>query len=1045
MASGLVSGLGASGAFAGMGPVGFVAGIAAGLVDTLVISPALARNADQPMPDDTLSVPTGAQGIGRPIISAYGRRIRVPCHVIWQSRKVRDVTATSKQGPATIERKVRVDALVALNANKTERLVQLFGSGKLLLWTERNLVGVTTDGMEGTWTAAATSLSIEMDTSLEANFDATFKVGDLVSLSGFGTTAAANQTILDNFYWRVTAVTAHAATTNSTITLESIEGQTFGTAGTADAGSPATPARVARLDACSDLWAYMQTPGVPQQSVPACYTFGSDGRGSLLVSNMNDEPGLRDLRDRFKVGDQFVFRNTSTNFGDNVYRINAYASTSQYDLVDWSRVSGTTTVPLGPINVGTSASRAFIRLWQDQQANPEFFATGYSVDDNFATGAEDQGENPLLIEEYGSGEISAYRGLSYVALDDMDVTPFGGMLPYALEAILEVDAGATLRGTVGSILESRSLKATDYNVEGLIDKTIEGCYVRGKTAAAECLQPLIVAHRILTQESGGVLSLFSLANAEVIDLRNSGSSNYSDLGWMVGVGSPPPPKVEIEMPSEQNLPTSVNVTFQDSDRNYDRGDAEHALRHPTWRTGHSFKENLDLDSLAMRQRDAKVLAQNTLRLAWINAEAFEVFLPMSYLDLLENHILRFTDDDGELRVGRIVQRTITEDWLVNCRCVVEDKDTWLTDAGYDAPEERGQQDFTEWPGNSGDGELLNVEFVDDVPAIEPGDLDGGAAIRVAVAGPAGGNWGGAAVYESLDQTSWTFLGNVINQTAIGKLETTLPVGTEAESYGTTTVTYDDTNTFDVRLDFDPGDIVTITDAECESGLQWFAILSSGEAEIVGVGTVAYDDQTGVYTFSHLLRGLRGTIPTSTHAVGTSIVRLDRQPMFKVGGISDVGSTRYYKVVGVGGDLDAAPTTAITPSARNVKPLPIRSVTITQDPTSYDITITVDAHWSRQFEALGSQPPHPMDEDYEHIGVYIKDDRDVSLRKLELTAADTGSPVLRDRVLVYTAAMQTSDGLTPGNAGDEFNFEVFQIGRWGFGPARTWTFTVPIGG
>ena len=180
-----VLGAGVLGAAGATPFVAAVATLAFTYVDSLLLTPA-AKDANRGDTDLLLGVPTGAQGPGSDTVWAIGRRIRVPCHVLYQSSKIREEFPTSKQATGTIERQVFVDALVSINTRKTNRILQLIGNGRLLAWTDRNLTRVETDGQYAVWIAPNQATVVVYTASVfEVSYARLFKVGDLVELQGF--------------------------------------------------------------------------------------------------------------------------------------------------------------------------------------------------------------------------------------------------------------------------------------------------------------------------------------------------------------------------------------------------------------------------------------------------------------------------------------------------------------------------------------------------------------------------------------------------------------------------------------------------------------------------------------------------------------------------------------------------------------------------------------------------------------------------------------------------------------------------------------------
>ena len=125
------------------GPWGFVAALGASIIDSQFLLPALAGNGRQnARPPRLVGIPTGSNEPGAPRIWACGNRVRVPCHVLWQSTKTRETTANQKGSTGIVQRRAFVDAAISINDRETSEMRQLIGNGKLLVWKSRNLTNV---------------------------------------------------------------------------------------------------------------------------------------------------------------------------------------------------------------------------------------------------------------------------------------------------------------------------------------------------------------------------------------------------------------------------------------------------------------------------------------------------------------------------------------------------------------------------------------------------------------------------------------------------------------------------------------------------------------------------------------------------------------------------------------------------------------------------------------------------------------------------------------------------------------------------------------
>ena len=233
-----------TGGAAYMPAIGFAVGIGAALIDSYVIMPKLrGKGRQEAAAPRLLDTPTGSNTPGAPRIWAIGGRIRVPTHIMWQDEKVRESTTNNTKAGTTIsQRKVYFDAAVALNDRPCQRMQQLIGNGKLMIYSTRNILGITSNRMILTITAGP-RIRLTAQTTLDPDFNNLFVVNDAVELRDWVQTAGTN---INTGYFKVLAVVGHT-TAASYIELGPYSGQTL-TGIAATAGTAFAPATIRRVD-----------------------------------------------------------------------------------------------------------------------------------------------------------------------------------------------------------------------------------------------------------------------------------------------------------------------------------------------------------------------------------------------------------------------------------------------------------------------------------------------------------------------------------------------------------------------------------------------------------------------------------------------------------------------------------------------------------------------------------------------------------------------------------------------------------------------------
>ena len=205
----------------------------------------------------------------------------------------------------------------------------------------------------------------------------------------------------------------------------------------------------------------------------------------------------------------------------------------------------------------------------------------------------------------------------------------------------------------------------------------------------------------------------------------------------------------------------------------------------------------------------------------------------------------------------------------------------------------------------------------DIPALV--SSDGAPGFYAALSGASEG-WRGAILYEKVG-SEYKDDANSGDRSAIGVTKTKLYSGsvTTFDSGGRTFV-IDESNTVDVTLTEDISELVSVSDADMEAGLNACAIGAPGRWEIL---TFATAEQLAAkkYRLSRFLRGLKGTEwAIGTHRSGDSFVLLDKSLARIIDPASNLNLERTFRAVSIGGDFDDARDQKFTNTGISSKPL-----------------------------------------------------------------------------------------------------------------------------
>ena len=935
--------------------------------------------------------------------------MRIPAHVMYQSSKARESTSGGGKGGTSVDlKRVYVNALIHLNDRETLGMLQLIGNGQLVLWNERNLIGVTTENLTAAVSGSAVVVSL-LD-QFDPDFRDTFKVGDLIIAKDF--VRVAGPTTWNGTYYEVTVITGATPAAASTMTVVPIDGQSVASL-SYTGGTPFSPAGVRRVD---------DVIGGSSTTFERLFSLASNP-SRYAVQN----PGRLNPGDVFQAGDTITVRNVdfisaggTSNAPHDGTVLGTSSSTVTFSLVlDPLGPGGNLTVP------AVLGKDIIVDFREVRNFSTTIFPEGFDPLDNFSGGNETQGQPPVLVSDYGSDNTANYRGLATQGLVDCFVSVFGDQLPTNLEAIIEVDESLTWSQALEIVLQRGDLLNTQIDTSSISQRPFRGAYMRGVGPVLQQVQPMLVAGQVVPQDRNGVVCLFDIDNADSVQIENG--ATFSDFGARMYGDESSHDKVQTDDKSEADLPTSIGVRFQDPDNSFSIGYETFGLRNPSG-TVHINDQQMNLSSMVLSRREARNLATTLMRRAYVNRRTYRMTLPCAYLHLLENDLITWTDDEGEEVIARIMQRDIGANFLVKVTALREM--TNLEVAG--SPVQSSAQVI---PQNVSSGVTVLTTVID-APAVSNSETQT-PAIRLAVADNTGGLLQTATIWESQSGNSYQPVGSIGGTCALGYIISTLTAQTASEVFGTTVVSLRAQTCLVFWQNEGSQVIESCTQAQAEAGKNWCSIndTATDEVEIAAFTTVVNNgDQT--YTLGGWLRGLRGT-PSVEHETGV-LVLLNQSTagIFLREYPGSPPTSLAYKVVPSGGDLATTTVTTVSsPKFRNVLPLPIRNVTKTYNAATLSTRFDVAEHWERQLLPLGTQPPHTLDEPFEAYRVYLyQNGQTIVADSYLLDSRLTGATTLRDTYFDWSNSRAVAAGYTPGPS-ETYQIGYQQIGRWGEGPLR----------
>jgi hypothetical protein len=676
------------------------------------------------------------------------------------------------------------------------------------------------------------------------------------------------------------------------------------------------------------------------------------------------------------------------------------------------------------ITAGTSTNAAYVQFWSPTTSTKGILPATFNPSTYFHRGTDTQTAGSIIEAVEGVGNVPGYRGVAYQELDDFNVTRFGGGVGPQTEALIEPDSGMTWPLALQLVCERGGVPAEFVDTTDVPDDNFEGMYLRGNVPAAQNLQGMLLVKQVATQDRDGVLCFSAIDNLDVVQVVNG--EDVSDLGANIDGAEVDDAKLAFSDAAPEDSPTSIGIRHQDPDNFYAAGYQTFGVRNPGAVTEENRQE-IDLSNVVLTRRQANGLATTIMRRSHINARTVRMQLPANHLHVLENDLLTVTTDEGDDITVRVTRRDVGSNFLVQITGVQEELD--LAVSGSPAQSGAGLTNRIPQRLPPVVGRVLDIPPLRDVDSYEPGFL--------LVAGPEGsGAWAGCTVYRTIDGgANWVQVAAIANKGSIGTTTDTLNAAVPSETHGTNSVTWDAVSSFTVEFSsLSALPLVTVTEQEVLDGANWFLLRdANGEIEVVGAREVVQNTATN-YTFSYLLRGLRGTI------AGAAVDKVDGAEVTHITDAADTcavwvsaagletNRVQEFRFVPPGEDVSDATSIPANATWRNCTPFPVRDVTKTINGTT-SVRFEVD-HWTRRAVQVGSVGPYPLDEPYEEYRIDLWSEAGTAIvYRRTITSRGTGSPTLRDKWVDFSEAECTAAGYTLG-PGETFWVDVVQTGDYG---------------
>jgi hypothetical protein len=588
-------------------------------------------------------------------------------------------------------------------------------------------------------------------------------------------------------------------------------------------------------------------------------------------------------------------------------------------------------------------------------------------------GNDIQMPDPTMEADLGVGEVPGYRGLAYVVFERLNISKFGNRIPQ-FSFLVQEDPSLNSKSVLDKVLSFGELTSDEYDNSDVWEQNCIGLMANGPQSPIKLAEPIFAAFNIMGVERGTQFIGIQREKSVAIAIPQK------DL-MAVGEGEGDVPRhASFSDVGSYDLPAEVNVTYQDPAQDYQRGSLKERRPLALSDTVKSLQFPLVLSSW-----DARNIAYRALWAEWSERQNLEVSLPPKYIDLEETDLLAVTIG-AETHNMRVVSLSRGDNFIVKAKGVIESSQSvagTASDLFTDPPAFRSANALA--VDNSA---ALRLEILD-VPALRDQDSQT-AGFYYAVATDAPESWRGAVLYGSEDDANFSFSARTDKQAVIGEAVTALP--------SASVEVWDDANVLQVKLV--SGELESRNEDQVSDGENWMLVGS----EIIGFRRATLVEEL-TYNLSGLLRGLRNTeANVGTHVVGERVVLLDSNVQFKETNLTAISRVKYYRAV-PSGQLpeNYESIDAMTLSGSTLKPFSPVSIAGSRD-ASNNLTLT----WLRSTRSIASPygtadlPELPDELNSYEVDVTVAG---VIKRTMVITGAMAAS---------YSAANQTTDGITPGN-------------------------------
>lgn len=598
-------------------------------------------------------------------------------------------------------------------------------------------------------------------------------------------------------------------------------------------------------------------------------------------------------------------------------------------------------------------------------------------------GSDTQNPDPTIEAVLGAGNVPAYRYVSYVVIDTLQLADFGNSTPnFEFEVVGEV---STTRDIITTICERAGLESDEFYISAGMNDTVDGFIISSQTDAVSATEPLQKAFAFDVAEFSGAIRFAKRGRhfTTAIEL-----SEMATRGPGSGEAVTP---LQTSREPDFKLPKSATLTYYDYARDYQ----ENTQTSFRYQGSAETKLNVTMQ-ITMSSSRARQIVDRLLWEPWTTRMSCSINVSDKFQFIKPADVIALPVSDNWLPF-RVESVTRGADGVIGLSMVMDDPFI------YDGATAAAEADV---PANTqltaGDTFAMPINM----PIVSAGET--GTSFNYAIDGSSTG-WRGGQMMRSIDSgASFSTAGAANIRNITGTVAVATP-GASADFWDRETV-------IQVQLLYRRHQLESVTDLEVLNGRNaaWIGRADGSRGEIIQFATATLvSSNPRIYNLSDLLRGRRATEhEIESHTTNEIFVLLEYGLMPSVDfTITDWDRQRLYKGVStLQLEADVTDTTTFTNTGEKSRPRSPVHGRGHRDGTG-DVVIT----WmrrTRHFSPGIGYGSIALDEPTESYQVVIYD----------------GSTVVRTinastTTVTYTAAQQTADGFTPG---DPVSIRIYQI-------------------